>query len=96
MIENFATLEDIFADSLFDGLVESIRPKEVKKLDPDIERFQEIIEWIEQNGEEPRQSRVMKERKLYSRLKGLRANSETWDKYRAYDKFNLLGGVSHE
>ena len=96
IIENFASLEDIFADSLFDDLVESIRPQKVERLDPDIEKFQEIIDWIEEHGEEPRQSRVMKERKLYSRLKGVRANSEVWDKYKAYDKFNLLGGDRHE
>lgn len=96
MIENFATLEDIFADSMFDELVESIRPKKVERLDHDIEKFQEIIEWVEQNGREPRQSRLPQERKLYTRLKELRAKSEVWDKYKAYDKFNLLRGDSHE
>ena len=41
MIENFATLEDIFADSSFDELVKEIHPKKIDRLDPDIEKFQE-------------------------------------------------------
>ena len=46
MIENFATLEDIFADSSFDELVKEIHPKKIDRLDPDIEKFQEIVEWV--------------------------------------------------
>ena len=61
MIENFATLEDIFDDSSFDELVEGIRPKKIERLDPNIEKFQEIINWIDENGKEPTQSRNMKE-----------------------------------
>ena len=29
MIENFATLEDVFEDDLFDVLVEDIKPKKI-------------------------------------------------------------------
>lgn len=95
MIENFATLEDVFKDELFDELVESIKPKKVVRVDPEIEKFQEIIDWVKEHGIEPTQSRVMKERKLYSRLKGIRNNPEQWEKYKPYDKFNLLGGEEH-
>ncbi len=90
MIENFATLEDIFDDSSFDELVEGIRPKKIERLDPDIEKFQEIINWIDENGKEPTQSRNMKERKLYARLKGIRNRPEEWQKYLEYDRFSLL------
>lgn len=95
MIENFATLKDVFKDELFDELVESIKPKKEVRVDPEIEKFQEIIDWVKEHGIEPTQSRVMKERKLYSRLKGIRNNPEQWEKYKPYDKFNLLGGEEH-
>lgn len=90
MIENFATLEDIFADSSFDELVKEIHPKKIDRLDPDIEKFQEIVEWVRENGKEPTKSRNMTERKLYSRLKGIRNKPEDWTKYLNYDVFGLL------
>lgn len=92
MIENFATLEDIFKDDLFDLLVEDIKPKKNIVIDGEIEKFQEIIDWMKEHGTEPTQSKVMKERKLYSRLKRIRNNPDKWMKYKEYDIFNLLGG----
>ena len=92
MIENFATLEYVFKDDLFDVLVEDIKPKENIIIDGEIEKFQEIIDWMKKYGTEPTQSKVMKERKLYSRLKGIRNNPDKWAKYKEYDIYNLLGG----
>lgn len=96
MIENFATLDDVFADSLFDELVKGIQPKEVVFVDPEIERFKEIIEWVKENGREPMKSQVVKERKLYSRLKGIRGDSCQIEKYKSYDVLNLLGSNQNE
>ena len=90
MIENFATLEDIFADSSFDELVKEIHPKKIDRLDPDIEKFQEIVEWVRENGNQPTKARNITERKLYSRLKGIRNKPEDWTKYLNYDVFGLL------
>ena len=94
MIENFATLEDVFADDLFDVLVEDIKPKKSIIIDGEIERFQEIIDWMKEHGREPTKSKVMKERKLYSRLKGIRNNPDKWGKCKEYDIYNLLDGES--
>ncbi|WP_127058639.1 hypothetical protein [Veillonella ratti] len=92
MIENFATLEDVFADDIFDKLVAEIKPKRNIPLDPEIEKFQEIVNWIKENGREPKLSRNLIERKLYSRLKGIRNKPSQWEKYKGYDILNLLGG----
>lgn len=92
MIENFATLEEIFEDELFDELVAGIMNNRVVSVDGDMEKFQEIIEWVKIHGAEPSQSRNIKERKLYSRLKGIRNNPEKWEIYKPYDVLDLLGG----
>ncbi|MEW4354252.1 GIY-YIG nuclease family protein [Streptococcus pneumoniae] len=90
---DFKSLEDIFQDEEFDKLVESAKPKKIERVDPDIEKFQEIIHWIKEHGDEPQKSRDLKERKLASRLKGLRdRTAEDLKKYFPYDKeYHLLG-----
>lgn len=50
MIENFATLDDIFADEAFESLVAGIRVVKVEKLHPEIEKFMEIIHWVKEHG----------------------------------------------
>lgn len=91
MIEDFKTLDDIFNDSLFDDLISELKPKERKMLDPDIEKFNEILEWIKENGEEPQKVTNLKERKLYSRLKGIREDESRKEKFKPFDNLNILG-----
>lgn len=91
MIEHFATLEDIFADSAFDSLVAGIRTVRVDAVSPEIEKFLEIVSWIRENGREPQKSRQIKERQLYSRLKALRSDDARKKLVSAYDEFGLLG-----
>ncbi|HFU3810451.1 TPA: hypothetical protein ACGO0K_000385 [Streptococcus suis] len=94
MIENFATLDDIFADEAFDSLVEGIRVVKVEKLHPEIEKFMEIIYWVKEHGREPQRSTQIKERQLYSRLKAIRSDEDRKALVIAYDELDLLG-VGH-
>jgi len=55
--------------------------------------FEEINSFIQEHGHEPTQSRDINERKLYSRLKGLRENPEKSISLSEYDTFNLLGDI---
>jgi hypothetical protein len=85
------TLDDIFSDSIFDELIAEVPNKEVKRIDPEFEKFQEIIEWIKShNGREPEKSRNMTERKLFSRLKGYRGKPEMIKKLAEIDELNLF------
>jgi len=85
------TLDDIFGDPVFDELIADSSKKEVKRIDPDFEKFQEIIDWIKNNdGKEPGKSRNMTERKLYSRLKGYRNKPEMIKKLAKIDELNLF------
>ena len=55
--------------------------------------FEEINAFRQQHGDEPEKSRNIDERKLYSRLEGLRANPEKVAELIAYDRYKLLGDV---
>lgn len=84
-------LEDIFSDPQFEKLVEETPKRQVDTIDPEIERFQEIIEWIKENGgKEPEKSKDMIERRFYSRLKGYRNKPKMIEKLSRFDELNLL------
>ncbi|WP_404469254.1 GIY-YIG nuclease family protein [Sutcliffiella horikoshii] len=84
-------LDDIFSDPIFEELIAETPKKQVKRIDPEFEKFQEIIEWIKNHdGKEPEKSRDMTERKLFSRLKGYRDKPEMIKKLAEIDELNLL------
>ncbi len=84
-------LDDIFSDPIFDELIAETPNKGVKRIDPEFEKFQEIIDWIKNHGgKEPGKSRDMTERKLYSRLKGYRDKPEIIKKLVEIDELNLF------
>lgn len=88
---NKFNLDDIFSDPIFDELTAEIPKKQVKNIDPEFEKFQEIIEWIKNHeGKEPEKSRDMTERKLFSRLKGYRDKPEMTKKLAEIDELHLL------
>lgn len=90
-MQNFATLDDIFDDAGFEDLVAGIKPARIERLDPDIEKFLEIVDWVRENGREPQKSTNLKERSLFSRLKGMREQADRRAKLQAYDDLGLLG-----
>lgn len=91
MIENFATLEDIFADEAFDSLVAGIHIPKTEKLHPEIENFREIIDWVKENGREPQCTTAIKERRLFKRLKAIRSDDQRRALVVDYDELGLLG-----
>lgn len=84
-------LDAIFSDPLFNEMVAEIPVKKVLSHDPEIEKFQEITDWIKAHeGKEPEKSRDMTERRLYSRLKGYRLKPEMICKLSSIDELKLL------
>ncbi|MBN2897386.1 MAG: GIY-YIG nuclease family protein [Clostridia bacterium] len=59
-----------------------------------VSSFEEINEFVRKNNREPEASRDIGERKLYSRLKGLRENPEKAVALVSYDSLNLLEGYA--
>ena len=88
------SLDDIFNDPDATSLLAS-KPKHTSvSYDPTVEGFQEITDWvIAHDGNEPQKPRdpsQMKQRKLASRLKGIREDPERRNLLMPYDTVGLL------
>lgn len=91
MIDFEKELEAILQDDPL-GLLD-VKPKASGVISADerlIASFEEINDFVRQHGHEPTKSRDISERKLYSRLQGLRENPEKAAALVAYDTFGLL------
>jgi hypothetical protein len=74
------------------GLLD-VKPKSSGVLTADarlVASFQEINDYVRNHGHEPTESRDIQERRLYSRLKGIRDNPSKTEALIPYDEFNLL------
>lgn len=87
------SLDDIFNDPAANELLAKPRKKQVT-YDPEVEKFKEIESWIkDHNGKEPEKTTDLSrlgERKLASRLKGIREDPERIDLLKPYDELGLL------
>ena len=87
------SLNDIFNDPAADELLIKPKKKQVT-YDPEVEKFKEIVNWVkEHNGKEPEKTTDISrlgERKLASRLKGIREDPERIYLLKPYDKLGLL------
>ena len=87
------SLDDIFNDPAADELLIKPKKKQVT-YDPEVEKFKEIENWVKKhNGKEPEKTTDLSrlgERKLASRLKGIREDPERIDLLKPYDKLGLL------
>jgi hypothetical protein len=88
------SLADIFNDPEADTLLHSKPKHKPITYDPLVEGFNEITNWVsEHDGKEPKKLRdpsQMKQRKLASRLKGIREDPERWERLIPYDTLGLL------
>lgn len=87
------SLNDIFNDPAADKLLIKPKKKQVT-YDPEVEKFKEIENWVKKhNGKEPEKTTDLSrlgERKLASRLKGIREDPERIELLKPYDKLGLL------
>ncbi|MCC4347856.1 GIY-YIG nuclease family protein [Limosilactobacillus reuteri] len=88
------TLKDVFNSPDANVLLSTAPKKKAVSVNPDIELFKEIQEWIKQHGgKEPEKTRDisrMKERHMASKLKGYRNNKEMIELFKPYDELGLL------
>ena len=87
------SLNDIFNDPAADELLIKPKKKQVT-YDPEVEKFKEIENWVKKhNGKEPEKTTDLSrlgERKLASRIKGIREDPERIELLKPYDKLGLL------
>lgn len=94
-MNQYHSYEEVVNSSLFTEIIEESEPRKHKsiELDSDVLLINEINDFYEENNREPEKTTDptrLKERRLYSNLKGLRENPERRSKLDEYDKFNLL------
>lgn len=86
-----SSLDSIFADESFDDLTTQEEKKKPEIVDPDIIKFQEITDFVKENGREPQQTpEWTKERALWARLRGFRDKKDRAEKVEKYDTLALL------
>ncbi|MER2226336.1 MAG: GIY-YIG nuclease family protein [Carnobacterium sp.] len=86
-----SSLDIIFEDDSFDELTKQGKSLKQEKLDPEIEKFQEILKFVEQNEREPQKTdNWSSERELWARLRGFRDKKERLEKVEKYDYMGLL------
>ncbi len=97
MVDFNKELEEILeSDPL--GLLE-VKPKASSVISADerlVTSFEEINTFVQEHDREPAASRDISERKLHSRLKGLRENPEKAVALAGYDTFGLFAGLTVE
>lgn len=83
-------LNDPQLNEILDRLETSKKSKKVLNVDIDIKKFMEIVEWVKENGHEPVAAEYgSNERKLYSRLKGIKKRHSN-EELAEYDPEHLL------
>lgn len=91
------SLDSIFEDDSFDELTKHDKQVKQEKLDPDVEKFQEILEFIEENKREPQKTDDWSnERALWARLRGFRDKKEKQEKVKKYDYMGILDKENEE
>lgn len=89
--KKYLTINDILNDEDFHLIEDKKKVKKVKTADDRLlSSFEEINAFYEINNREPQQATDINERGLYSRLNGIRSNSEKMEALKKYDKHNLL------
>ena len=90
MANNEDKLLEIFNNDPFGLLEIKEKPKSITSDDRLESSFDEISSFYEKHGREPEKSFDMLERKLFSRLQGIRGNTDKIEYLKQFDRFNLL------
>ncbi|MGT2895779.1 hypothetical protein ACVRZR_05285 [Streptococcus entericus] len=91
-MDNFMTLEAVFADAVFQEMFEEMKPVKVTSLDPEVEKFQALLDWVREQGRAPLATGSLAEKLKHRYLKGLRADESRKLRCLPYDELGLLGG----
>ena len=95
MIDFSAELEEILEKDPL-GLL-NVRPRGSQAISADdrlVAAFEEINAFVAEHGREPQETREIQERKLHSRLRGLRESPAKVEALRSLDTHGLLNGVT--
>ena len=93
MANNEDKLLEIFNSDSFGLLETKEKPKSVTADDRLVASFEEINDFYEKHDKDPERTNDMYERKLFSRLQGIKENPEKVEALKPLDRFNLLDDI---
>ena len=80
MNNRYHSIDEIMKSDLFEDITSKTKKINKVSYDPEIEKFREIIDFVKENGREPyKVDDNWEERKLASRLIGIRNDDERLD-----------------
>lgn len=92
MNNRYHSIDEIMKSDLFEDITSKTKKINKVSYDPEIEKFREIIDFVKENGREPyKVDNNWEERKLASRLIGIRKDDERLNYLKQYDEIGLLG-----
>lgn len=92
MNNRYHSIDEIMKSDLFEDITSKTKKINKVSYDPEIEKFREIIDFVKENGREPyKVDNNWEERKLASRLIGIRKDGERLNYLKQYDEIGLLG-----
>lgn len=91
MANRYHSIDEIMDSPLFNEITTLPKKAPTIQYDLEVERFLEIVEFVKEHGREPQKvPNDLAERKLASRLIGIRKNSERVEHLKHYDEIGLL------
>lgn len=91
MNNRYHSIDEIMKSDLFEDITSKTKKINKVSYDPEIEKFREIIDFVKENGREPyKVDDNWEERKLASRLIGIRNDDERLDYLKQYDEIGVL------
>ncbi len=90
MNNRYQSIDEIMNSDLFEDITSKTKKINKVSYDPEIEKFREIIDFVKENGEPYKVDDNWEERKLASRLIGIRNDDERLDYLKQYDEIGVL------
>lgn len=91
MANRYHSIDEIMYSLLFNEITTPPKKAPKTQYNPEVENFLEIVDFVKENGREPQKVPTdLVERRLASRLIGIRKNPERMDHLKQYDDLKLL------
>lgn len=88
-----ANIDDWLKEVLQNPVFADIKPTQHRATSSDrlVKSFQEVLDFVEQNGRLPQSDGPFEDKKLYTRLDGIKKDKAKFDKCKPHDTMDILG-----
>ena len=85
-------IDDWLQEVLQNPVFADVKPQQHRATSSDrlVKSFQEVLDFVEKNNRLPQGDGPFEEKKLYTRLDGIKSDKAKYDKCKPYDELNIL------